>query len=76
MEDWPPESPDLNPIEALWHDMKLAVEKRGPRTATELELFCRDFWQQKVTVQYCRRYITHMQKTMRKVLEVGGAPVS
>ena len=76
MEDWPPESPDLNPIEPLWQAMKLAVEKRGPKTAADLERYCADFWQQTVTVEFCRKYILHLQKQMVKVVEAQGAPVN
>ena len=37
--EWPSQSPDLNPIEALWLDLKRAVRVRSPSNTTELELF-------------------------------------
>jgi hypothetical protein len=35
--EFPPRSPDLNPIENLLHVLKFRVEHRNPRTAEELE---------------------------------------
>ena len=37
--EWPSQSPDLNPIENMGHDLKIAVHQRSPRNLTELEQF-------------------------------------
>jgi hypothetical protein len=37
--EFPPRSPDLNPIENIWHVLKYRVERRNPRTGEELEQF-------------------------------------
>ncbi len=34
--EWPSQSPDLNPIEHLWRDLKMAVHQRLPSNLTEL----------------------------------------
>jgi transposase len=34
--DWPAQSPDLNPIENLWHRIALEISKRRPGTKREL----------------------------------------
>ena len=39
--EWPSQSPDLNPIEHLWRDLKIAVQRRSPSKLTELERICR-----------------------------------
>jgi transposase len=35
--EFPPRSPDFNPIENIWHVLKHRVEHRNPRTGEELE---------------------------------------
>ncbi len=43
--DFPPLSPDLNPIENLWADLKRRVESRRARTMEELEQHLRAEWE-------------------------------
>jgi transposase len=42
--EWPPYSPDLNPIENLWSDLKRRVEKRNPKTVEKLTQFLKEEW--------------------------------
>jgi len=57
----PPESPDLNPTEDLWHELKFYLETRvKPTTKQELIGGIRKFWRKKVTVEKCNRYIDHV----------------
>ena len=41
----PSQSPDLNPIEHLWRDLKMSVHQWSPSNLTELERICREEWQ-------------------------------
>ncbi|KAI4874838.1 hypothetical protein NFI96_025970 [Prochilodus magdalenae] len=43
--DWPSQSPDLNPIQHLWRDLKMAVHQRSPSNLTELQRICKEEWQ-------------------------------
>ncbi|KAK3545559.1 hypothetical protein QTP70_008111 [Hemibagrus guttatus] len=40
--EWPSQSPDLNPTEMLWHDLKKVVHARKPSNVAELQQFCKD----------------------------------
>ena len=42
--EWPPWSPDLNPIENLWNVLKARVYARFPQTLEEMEQFIREEW--------------------------------
>ena len=43
--EWPSQNPDLNPIEHLWRDLKIAVQQHSPSNLTELERSCREEWE-------------------------------
>ena len=38
---WPSQSPDFNPTEHLWRDLKMAVHQHSPSNLTGLERICR-----------------------------------
>ena len=69
----PPESPDLNPIENLWHELKEYLRRVvKPMTKDQLVQGIGQFWKT-VTVTKCRKYIGHLHKVIPKVIELQGA---
>ena len=68
----PAESPNLNPIENLWHELKHFIRTSAkPRNKDELLDAIKTFWAT-VTPEKCSRYINHLRKVIPKVLEVNG----
>lgn len=68
----PAESPDMNPIENLWHELKEHIRREiKPTTKQELIDGINDFWST-VDMHKCRRYIRHLNKVLPKVIELNG----
>ena len=69
----PPESPDLNPIENLWHELKDYIQQEvKPTTKTELIEGIKQFWTT-VDTEKCRRHIGHLSKVIPRVIDCSGA---
>ena len=69
----PPESPDLNPIEMVWHELKEFLRNIWkPRNKEQLIAGILRFWQN-LDAAKCRRYISHLRKVVPRIAEVEGA---
>jgi len=69
----PPESPDCNPIENLWHEGKEYIRREvKPKTKQELVDGLVAFWET-VDMAKCQKYIRHLKKVLPKVIELNGA---
>lgn len=68
----PPESPDINPIENVWHELKEFIRREvKPTTKDQLVEGIRQFWST-IDMAKCCRYIRHLQKVLPKVVDVQG----
>jgi hypothetical protein len=69
----PPESPDLNPIENVWHGMKSYLRATAkPCTKEELLNGIRQYWNG-LTAESCTTYINHIYKVLPVVVQRYGA---
>ncbi len=70
--EWPSQSPDLNPIEHLWRDLKMAVHQRLLSNLTELERICKEEWR-RIPKSRCEKLVASFPKRLMAVLSQKGA---
>uniref|UniRef100_A0AAZ3NXP4 Tc1-like transposase DDE domain-containing protein n=1 Tax=Oncorhynchus tshawytscha TaxID=74940 RepID=A0AAZ3NXP4_ONCTS len=64
--DWPSQSPDFNPIENLWADLKKHVRARRPTNLTQLHQLCQEEWA-KIHPTYCGKIVEGYLKRLTQV---------
>ena len=71
--EWPPQSPDLNPIETIWNDLSLAVRKRRdyPKSLNDLRIAIQEEWRQISSARIKRLYET-IPDRLREVKKMKG----
>jgi len=73
LEDWPAQSPDLNPIEHLWHHLKLKLSRYEKKATSVHELWERvDKEWNSFTEDECARYYESMPKRIQAVIKAKG----
>jgi transposase len=71
--NWPSQSPDLNPIEHLWVELKKRVKNRStqPKNMDELWDAVQDEWE-KIPPDFCQKLISTMPQRVADVIKVSG----
>ncbi|KAI3368362.1 hypothetical protein L3Q82_008070 [Scortum barcoo] len=73
--EWPSQSPDLNPIEMLWSDLKRAVHARNPSNISQLKEICIEEWG-KLSLDQCQRLVDGYKKRLTEVISAKGGNTS
>ena len=73
--DWPPQSPDLSPIEMLWIDVDKETKRRKPRNLAELEAVVKEAWAA-IPNDRCVRLIKSMPRRCQEVIKNKGYSTS
>ncbi|KAG2468107.1 TCB1 transposase, partial [Polypterus senegalus] len=68
--EWPGQNPDLNPIEHLWRNLKMAVHQRLPSNLTELERICKEEWQ-RIPKSRCAKLASFPRRLMAVLAQKG-----
>ncbi|CAJ0918819.1 unnamed protein product [Ranitomeya imitator] len=65
--EWPSQSPDLNPIENLWRELKVRVGKRKAKNITALEEICMEEWAN-IPITVCGNLVKTYRKRLTSVI--------
>ena len=69
--EWPSQSPDLNPIENVWAELKKRMRARRPTNLTQLHQLCQEEWA-KIHPTYCGKLVEGFLKCLAKVKQFKG----
>lgn len=73
--EFPPCSPDLNPIENLWSIVKRRIYKKGPyNNKKSLIKAFNEEWSN-ITPDICRNLVESMTRRLKKVIQAKGGPI-
>lgn len=68
---WPSQSPDLNPIENLWAELKRSVDKHKPKNVKDLERICQEEWS-KIPPNVFLNLVKYYRKRLHAVILARG----
>lgn len=72
MIDWPPQSPDMNPIEHVWDYIGRKIEKETFQNAESLFNRIKDIWDH-LPLDYLRKLVDGMPKRIKELkAKLGG----
>ena len=69
--EWPAQSPDLNPIEHLWGDVKKIIFEKNPRNNNELWEIAQQAWHN-ISTDRCRNLVDYMDRRCKAVIKNNG----
>ena len=74
--EWPPQSPDLSPIENIWREMKVIIgrQRHKVKNRQEMEGIIREVWRG-FTAEVFMKYTNTMTKRMQLLKKARGGPI-
>lgn len=72
---WPSMSPDLNPIENLWGELKVRITRRAPKNLAELEVVAIEEWA-KIPPETCSNLIKNYRKRLLEIVKMRGHAIN
>lgn len=73
--EWPPYSPDLNPIENIWSILKLQVAKHRPETTEGLKTMIKAAWDA-IPAETLKNLSDSMKRRCEAVIKSKGGPIN
>ena len=73
MFEWPPQSPDLNPVEYLWAELNRKLNKRTCQKEEEWFQYLKQAWED-LSEDYLNKLVESMPRRCRKVIKSRGYP--
>ena len=73
--DWPAQSPDLNPIEHLWGELKSKVHARKPSNLQQLEQFAKEEWAN-IPQDRCLQLVANYPKRLLAIIQQRGHTIN
>ena len=74
MDEWPAQSPDLNPIENLWSIIDLKTEDREPKNEEELFEILNEAWES-TPPDILENLLESMPRRCQMVIDSKGYPI-
>ena len=75
--DWPPCSPNFNPIENIWKILKQRLRNRNPQgnwTIEDFEKAIINIWDNEISIETINRFVDTMPQRLEKVRLRKGGP--
>ena len=69
---WPPQSPDLNPIENMWSFMKTELEEYDTRSIPKLQDAIKKLWCRDMKLEVFIKYANSMPDRIKEVIKNKG----
>lgn len=70
--DWPGNSPDMNPIEHVWYEMKKKIGKCNPQNRCELLVAIENSWREVLDSDFVNNLYDTMPNRIKAIIKARG----